>query len=286
LDARGRYARPMTTNSAVAEFRRLHESGCFVMPNPWDVGSARVLAQMGFKALATTSAGFAFTQGLPDSPISVTVEDVLVHAAEIVRASGLPVNADFQNAYSREPDGVFRNVTACVHTGVAGLSVEDASGDASASLYDRELALERVKAARAAIDETGIPVVLTARCEAFIVGHPDTAREAIERLVAFADAGADCLFAPGIRVPGQIVQLVKAVAPKPVNVVVSSHIPELTVARLAEIGVRRVSLGAGLAKVAWGAFMRAAREISETGRFDSLGTGASIAELNTLFSKR
>lgn len=274
----------MTAHSAVRDFRRLHEAGCFVIPNPWDVGSARFLAQMGFKALATTSAGFAFSQGLPDTPTALALDDVLVHVRGIVAATELPVNADFQAGYSREPDGVFRNVAACVQIGVAGLSIEDASGEVSAPLFERAVAIERVAAARAAIDETQIPVVLTARCEAFLIGHADPGREAIERLVAFADAGADCLFAPAVRDPRVIAQLVKAVAPKPVNVVVSSPIPGLSVARLAEMGVRRVSVGAGLAKVAWGAFMRASRKIAETGEFDALGEGASVAELNQIFS--
>jgi 2-methylisocitrate lyase-like PEP mutase family enzyme len=254
------------------------------MPNPWDVGSARFLAQLGFKALATTSAGFAFRQGLPDTPTALAVDDVLVHVRELVAATELPLNADFQAGYSRDTDGVFKSVAACVRAGVAGLSIEDATGDVSAPLFDRAVAIERIAAARAAIDEAEIPVVLTARCEAFLVGHPEPGREAIERLVAFADAGADCLFAPAVRDPSVIAQLVKAVAPKPLNVVVSSPIPDLSVARLAELGVRRVSLGAGLAKVAWGAFMRAARKISETGEFDALGDGASVSELNQLFS--
>lgn len=274
----------MTAASSVGEFRRLHQSGCFVMPNPWDVGSARFLAQLGFQALATTSAGFAFSQGRPDTPTALTLEQVLEHLRAIVTATELPVNADFQAGYSHTSEGVFRNVVACVRTGVAGLSIEDASGEPSAPLFDRTTALERVAAARAAIDQTGIPVVLTARCEAFLVGHAAPEREALERLSAFAAAGADCLFAPAVRDPGFIARLVKEVAPKPVNVVVSSFLPELSVARLAELGVRRVSLGAGLAKVAWGAFMRAARKIAETGEFDALSDAASVAELNQLFS--
>jgi 2-methylisocitrate lyase-like PEP mutase family enzyme len=254
------------------------------MPNPWDVGSARFLSQLGFKALATTSAGFAFSRGRPDTPTALALDEVLLHVREIVAATALPVNADFQNGYSREPEGVFKNVAACVHTGVAGLSIEDASGDDAAPLFERALAVERVVAARAAINAAGIPVVLTARCEAFLVGQAEPGREAIERLVAFADAGADCLFAPAVRDPSVIAQLVSAIAPKPLNVVVSSPIPGLSVSRLAELGVRRVSVGAGLAKVAWGAFMRATRAIVETGQFDVLGEGASVAELNQLFS--
>lgn len=240
---------------------------------------------MGFKALATTSAGFAFSQGQRDTPTALALDAVLEHVRAIAGATALPVNADFQAGYARDADGVFRNVAACVRTGVAGLSIEDASGDASAPLFDRAVAIERVAAARAAIDETGIPVVLTARCESFLVALADPGREAIERLVAFADAGADCLFAPAVRDPSFIGQLVQAVAPKPVNVVVSSFIPGLSVSRLAELGVRRVSIGAGLAKVAWGAFMRASRKIAQTGEFDALSDAASAAELDELFSR-
>ena len=265
------------------EFRKLHESGCFVMPNPWDIGSARVLEQLGFKALATTSAGFAFSRACPDSPLALQVADVLRHVREIVGATALPVNVDFQSAYSENADGVFANVAACVKAGAAGLSIEDAMGDGS--LYERHVAIERVKAARAAIDETNFPSVLTGRCEAFLVGSTKPLHDVLDRLVAYADAGADCLFAPGIREPEDIAQIVRAVAPKPVNVVVSSAIPGLTVARLAELGVRRVSLGAGLAKVAWGAFMRAAREIATTGEFDALKDAASVAELNQIFGR-
>ena len=270
--------------NAGREFRRLHESGCFVMPNPWDIGSARFLATLGFQALATTSAGFAFSRACPDSPVTLDVADVLRHVREIVGATALPVNVDFQSAYSGHADGVFANVAACVKAGAAGLSIEDAAPEGG--LYEPHVAIERLKAARAAIDETNFPVVLTGRCEAFIVSAPSPFRTVLERLVAYADAGADCLFAPAVREPEDIAQIVRAVAPKPVNVVVSSAIPGLTVARLAELGVRRVSLGAGLAKVAWGAFMRAAREIAATGEFDALKDAASVAELNQIFSER
>lgn len=269
--------------NAGREFRKLHESGCFVMPNPWDIGSARFLATLGFKALATTSAGFAFSRACPDSPVSLEVSDVLRHVREIVGATALPVNVDFQSGYSEHADGVFANVASCVRAGAAGLSIEDAAGDGS--LYERHIAIDRVKAARAAIDETNFPAVLTGRCEAFIVGTAKPFHDVLDRLVAYADAGADCLFAPAVRETEDIAQIVRAVAPKPVNVVVSSAIPGLTVARLAELGVRRVSLGAGLAKVAWGAFMRAAREIATTGEFDVLKDAASVAELNQLFER-
>ena len=272
--------------NAAREFRRLHESGCFLMPNPWDIGSARFLATLGFKALATTSAGFAFSRGRPDSPVAPEVAaDVLRHVREIVGATSLPVNVDFQSGYAEHADGVFANVASCVRAGAAGLSIEDASGD-GALLYERDVAIERMKAARAAIDETNFPVVLTGRCEAFIVGADDPVRVVLDRLVAYAEAGADCLFAPAVREPETIAQIVAAVAPKPVNVVVSSVIPGLSVARLAELGVRRVSLGAGLAKVAWGAFMRAAREIAATGEFDALRDAASVPELNAIFAAR
>jgi 2-methylisocitrate lyase-like PEP mutase family enzyme len=269
--------------NAGLEFRKLHESGCFVMPNPWDIGSARFLATLGFKALATTSAGFAFSRACPDSPLALEVGDVLRHVKEIVGATPLPVNVDFQSGYSDNVDGVFANVAACVRAGAAGLSIEDAVGDGS--LYERHVAIDRVKAARAAIDETNFPAMLTGRCEAFLVGTATPFHDVLDRLVAYADAGADCLFAPGIREPEDIKQIVRAVAPKPVNVVVSSAIPELSVGRLAELGVRRVSLGGGLARVAWGAFIRAAREIATTGEFEVLKDAASGAELNQLFER-
>ncbi len=268
---------------AVATFRKLHESGCFVLPNPWDVGSAVVLHKLGFQALATTSAGFAFTRGLPDAVSALTREAMLLHVAEIVAATPLPVNADFQAGFADDPEGVAENVTLCVHTGAAGLSIEDATGNPAAPLYEHAQAVERVKAARAAIDATGVPIVLTARCEAWLVQHPDPARIAIERLVAFADAGADCLFAPGVREAGTIASIVKAVAPRPLNVLVSAPSPELTVARLGDLGVRRISVGSALARVAWGAFMRAARSIADTGTFGAFETAAPFADLNAMF---
>src|SRR6266436_971139 len=266
--------------TAIAAFRALHESGCFVLPNPWDAGSALYLRHLGFKALATTSAGFAFTQGLPDSVSAVTRDRMLAHIREVVSATPLPVNADFQNGYAGEPEGVAASVTACIATGVAGLSIEDATGDSSAPLFDFDLAVERIKAARAAIDTSGMPVVLTARCEAYLVGQPDPARMARERLVAFGKAGADCLFAPGVREINEIESLVKAVSPKPVNVLVSAPNPDLTVARLADLGVRRISVGSALARSAWGAFIRAARDIKDTGSFDGLSGAASFSEIN------
>ena len=271
------------THSAPAAFRALHESGCFVMPNPWDVGSAVYLHSLGFKALATTSAGFAFSRGLPDSVDALHVDAVLAHVSEIVAATPLPVNADFQAGYADDPDGVAENVTACVRAGAAGLSIEDATGDESSPLYGRAMAIERIRSARAAIDATKIPVVLTARCEAWLVGDPDPARTALDRLPAYADAGADCLFVPGVRDPALISAIVKAVAPRAVNVIVSSPAPGLSLTGLADLGVRRISVGSALARVAWSSFMRAARAIADTGSFDLLGEGVPFAELNTLF---
>jgi 2-methylisocitrate lyase-like PEP mutase family enzyme len=276
----------MNQSFAIEEFRALHTSGCFVLPNPWDVGTAIYLQHVGFKALATTSAGFAFAQGLPDSVSSISRDLMLAHIREVASATSLPVNADFQTGYADEPAGVAANVTLCIATGVAGLSIEDASGEGPAPLYEFNQAVERIKAARAAIDASGIPVILTARCEAWLVRDPDPLGTSLERLVAFADAGADCLYAPGVSKPEEIAAIVKAVAPKPVNVLVSSNNSDLSVSQLADLGVRRISVGSALARVAWGAFIRAARSIQETGAFDSLADAASFAELNELFLER
>jgi len=272
--------------TAIAKFRALHESGCFLLPNPWDVGTSIYLQHLGFQALATTSAGMAFSRGLPDSVSAVSRDDMLAHIRDIVAATPLPVNADFQTGYADEPEGVAKNVALCIATGVAGLSIEDSTGKADNPLYERGLAIERVKAARAAIDASGIPVVLTARCEAWLVGHPDASRIARDRLVAFADAGADCLYAPGVREPDQIAALVKAVAPKPLNLLMSAPNPELPLSRLADLGVRRISVGSALARVAWGAFIRAAQGMLTDGTFDGLGGAAPFAELNRLFEPR
>ncbi|HMJ26044.1 MAG TPA: isocitrate lyase/phosphoenolpyruvate mutase family protein [Pyrinomonadaceae bacterium] len=273
-------------SSAVAEFRALHESGCFVLPNPWDVGSALYLQRLGFKALATTSAGFAFSQGLPDSVSAVSRDLMLQHIRAVVQATRLPVNADFQNGYEDEPEGVTASVALCVATGVAGLSIEDATGDSVQPLYKFDLAVERIRAARAAIDRAGVPVVLTARCEAYLVGEPDPARVSLDRLVAFAEAGADCLFAPGVREPHEIAAMVKAVAPRPVNVLVSTPHPDRTVDRLASLGVRRISVGSALARVAWGAFMRSAQSIRDTGSFESLAGAGSFSEIDEVMNRR
>ncbi len=269
--------------SPVSVFRSLHRAGCFVMPNPWDVGSAILLRSLGFRALATTSAGAAFSCGKPDTVKALPVEAVFQHVREIVTATHLPVSADFQAGYADDPEGLAVNVTRCVHLGVAGLSIEDATGDPAKPLFDRGLAVERVRAARAAIDAAGIPVVLTARCEAALVGDSDPLRTAVDRLTAFAEAGADCLFAPGLREPDAIATLVRAVAPKPVNILVSSPGPGLHVAALADLGVRRISVGSALARVAWAAFLRAAGNIADTGSFESLAAAMPIRDLDTAF---
>jgi 2-methylisocitrate lyase-like PEP mutase family enzyme len=269
---------------AVAQFRRLHESGCFILPNPWDIGSAIYLHHLGFKALATTSAGFAFSRGLADGKVGR--DEMLAHVEAIVRATPLPVNADFLGGFAVEPSDVAGNVKLCVATGVAGLSIEDSTGENDPLLYDERLAIERIRAARAAIDESGAPVVLTARCEAWLVGHPDASMLAPKRLAAYAAAGADCLYAPSVRDPKQIAELVKVVAPKPLNLLMSRPGAELSFERIAHLGVRRISVGSALASVAWGAFIRAAREMATNQSFDSLAEAAPFPELNSLFANR
>ena len=279
--------KPTTTNAqlaAIEKFRALHEAGCFVMPNPWDVGTALYLQHLGFEALATTSAGFAFTRGLPDTVSATTRGAMLAHIAEVAGATPLPVNADFQNCYADEPEGVAENVVLCVATGVAGLSIEDATGKDDTPLYAFDLAVERVRAARSAIDSLGVPVLLTARCEAWLVREDDPFRVALERLVAFAEAGADCLYAPGVSDPEQISAIVKAVSPKPVNVLVSRPHPALSLSRLTELGVRRISVGSALARVAWDAFIRASRGL-KAGSFDAFGGATAIRELDQVFSQ-
>jgi 2-methylisocitrate lyase-like PEP mutase family enzyme len=260
-------------------FRSLHETGCFVIPNPWDIGTAHYLQSLGFKALATTSAGFAFSRGLPDG--GVARDAMLAHIRELVAAADVPVNADFENGYAHEPAAVAESVRLCVETGVAGLSIEDATGEPDRPLYDLDQAVARVRAARAAIDRTGAGVLLTGRAECFLHGRPEL-DEAIRRLIAYAQAGADCLYAPGIRTREQIEAVVKAVAPKPVNLLVG-FANELTVADLAALGVRRISVGGALARAAWGGFIRAAKEIADNGRFDGFADAAPHADLNRLF---
>ena len=262
-----------------ATFRKLHAQGCFVIPNPWDVGSARYLQGLGFKALATTSAGFAFTQGLADGAVPRAM--MLAHFREIAAVTDVPLNADFEGGFADAPEGVAESVKLCVETGVAGLSIEDSTSDPAVPLYDFELALARVRAARAAIDAAGGEVVFTARSEGFIRSRPDL-EETVRRLKAFAAAGADCLYAPGIKTREQIAAVVKAVAPKPVNFLMSTA-TELTVNDLASLGVRRISLGGTLARVAWTAVTRAAREIATTGKFDSLAGTIANPELNAFF---
>ena len=276
----------MSNGEKVARFRAMHASGCFVIPNPWDVGSAVFLERIGFSALASTSAGMAFARGRPDAVDAVPCDAVLAHVRELVDATRVPLNADFQSGYAEDTEGLRANVAACVATGVAGLSIEDATGDATKPLYELDTALARLRAARDAIDASGVPVVLTARCEAALVGVPNPQKIAIDRLVAYADAGADCLFAPGVRTAAAITELVRAVSPKPVNVLVSTPTAELSVARLGDLGVRRVSVGSSLARVAWGAFMRAARTLAERGSFEGLADAAPFDELNALFEPR
>jgi 2-methylisocitrate lyase-like PEP mutase family enzyme len=271
---------------AIERFRRLHDSGCFVLPNPWDAGTAIYLERLGFEALATTSAGFAFSKGLPDGPGAVARDAMLEHFREIAAATSLPVNADYQNGYADEPEDVAANVELCLRTGVAGLSIEDATGRTDGPLYDFGVAVERVKAARGAVDASGVPAVLTARCEAWLVGDPEPLRTSLERLVAFAQAGADCLYAPGVGDPEEIAGIVKAVSPKPVNVLISTNNCSLTVTQLSDLGVRRISVGGALARAAWGGFVRAAREIKESGSFASFREAMPFDELNGTFEKQ
>ena len=259
-------------------FRELHESGCFVIPNPWDIGSARVLAQLGFKALATTSSGFAWSMGRADN--SVSLEQALAHFRAIADSVDVPVNGDFEGGFAIDPADVARNVAAASVTGVAGLSIEDSTGNPAAPLFDFPLAVERIKAARKALDESGTGVLLTGRSEGFIVGRPDLA-ETIRRLTAYAEAGADCLYAPGIRSSADISAVIAAVAPRPVNVLVSSDFA--TVADLAKLGVRRISVGGALARTAWQGFLQAATEIAELGTFRGLARGVPSAEINGRF---
>lgn len=266
-------------SDAVRTFRKLHESGCFVIPNPWDVGSARLLAQLGFPALATTSSGFAWSLGRPDN--HVTLDECLAFLREISASVDLPVNADFEGGFATEAAQVAHNVALAVKTGIAGLSIEDSTGDAAHPLFDRALAVERIRAARRAIDESGTGIVLTGRSEGFIVGRPDLA-ETISRLTAYAEAGADCLYAPGLRSMADISAVVRAVAPKPVNVLVSSDFT--TVSALAEVGVRRISVGGALARVAWQGFLTAAREIAQEGTFRGLSNAIPFAEIERAFS--
>src|SRR4030081_963602 len=269
---------PVSTQDKRAAFRKLHETGCFVLPNPWDDGGARALQHLGFKAIASTSAGYAWSIGRSDN--RVTVDDVCEHLTALCNAVDLPVNADFEGGFAREPEKVAVNVARAVATGVAGLSIEDSTGDKANPLYERAFAIERIKAARAAIDADNSGVLLVGRCEGFVVGQADL-NMVIDRLQAYAEAGADCLYAPGIKSKEQIAAVVKAVHPKPVNLLIGTS--GLSVAEAADLGVRRISFGGSLARAAWGGFMRAAREIAEKGSFTELGNGYPGGDLNKMF---
>lgn len=259
-------------------FRKLHESGCFVIPNPWDAGSAVLLQSLGFKALASTSAGMAWSMAKPDN--KVERDDVLAHLRLLTAATDIPVNADFENGFADDPDGVAANVAKAVETGIAGLSIEDSTGNRDAPLYEFDLAVRRIAAARAAIDKTGSGVLLTARSEGFFVGRPDL-DETVKRLKAYAAAGADVLYAPGIREDAQIQAVVQAAGPRPVNMLTMGQ----SVAELAKLGIRRISVGGHLARTAWGEFIRTAKEIAAEGTFEHFKLGAPGAELNRLFTQ-
>ena len=274
---------PIDFSARRAAFAALHQRGCFLMPNPWDAGSARFLEQLGFAALASTSSGLAFSRGLPDGARALSREVVLAHLAELVAATGLPINADFESGYADDADGVADSVRRCVATGVAGLSIEDATGDAAQPLFDLPVAVERLRAARAAIDASGSGVILTARAECFLVGHPRPLEESLVRLQAYAEAGADVLFAPGVETAEQISAVVAAVAPRPVNVLMGDH-SQLRLADLEALGVRRVSVGSALARTAWTGFARAARTLARDGDFSAFDGNLPFAELNELFA--
>jgi 2-methylisocitrate lyase-like PEP mutase family enzyme len=262
-------------------FHQLHESGCFVIPNPWDTGSARFLQGLGFKALATTSSGFGWSQGRPDG--AAPRDMVLEHLHALVSVTDLPLNADFESGFAPDAAGVAQSVRLAVETGVAGLSIEDATGNAAAPLYAVDEAVARIRAARGAIDKAGGDTLLVGRAEGFLHGRPDL-DEAIARLKAYAQAGADCLYAPGIRTREQIAAVVEAVAPRPFNLLVGWS-SELTMQDIAALGVRRVSVGSALARAAWGGFVRAARRIADEGRFDGFADAAPGGELNTFFGE-
>ena len=282
-------ARPSTADKRRA-FRKLHDNGCFAIPNPWDIGSALYLQSLGFKALASTSSGFAWSRGCADN--TPARSEILGHVAEMAAAIDVPLNADFENGFGDDAAGVAESVRLAVETGIAGLSIEDSVGPRlkgtrddtvmpDAPLFDLDAAVERIRAARRAIDLTGEDVMLIGRAECFLVGQPNI-DETVARLVAYAHAGADCLYAPGIQNPEHIRRVVAAVHPKPVNVLVMAPATQ-SLRQLAELGVRRVSVGGALARAAWGGFMHAAREIAEQGRFDALANAASGRSLNALF---
>lgn len=265
-----------------SQFRKLHDSGCFVMPNPWDVGSTLYLQGLGFKALATTSAGFAWTLGHADG--GITRDMALQHIAELSAAADVPVNADFEGGFADAPDGVGESVRLCCETGVSGLSIEDYTGKREAPLYDLDLSVARIKAARAAIDKAGGDVLLTGRSEGFIRGRPDM-EETVARLRAYADAGADCLYAPGLATREQIAAVVQAVAPKPVNILIGGPLP-LSVQDITELGGRRISVGGALARSAWGGLSRMAREIADHGTFAGFAEAMPGGDINKIFAGR
>ncbi|MFI5311433.1 MAG: isocitrate lyase/phosphoenolpyruvate mutase family protein [Gemmatimonadales bacterium] len=267
---------PITDRCAV--FRRLHEGGCFVIPNPWDVGSAKLLVRSGFKALATTSSGFAWTLGRADNHVSL--DEALAHFRSIAHGVDVPVNADFEGGFAIEPAGVHANVAKATTTGIAGISIEDSTGDPANPLFEFGLAVERVRAARSALDESGTGILLTGRSEGFIVGRPDL-KETIRRLTAYADAGAECLYAPGIRSRTDIAAVVQAVAPRPVNILVGSDFA--TVLQLADLGVRRISTGGALARAAWTGLLQAATEIAANGTFANLARAVPFDEIDGSF---
>jgi len=267
-----------TVSDKRAAFREMHRAGCFLLPNPWDAGSARLLERLGYRALATTSAGYAWSQGQADGQLSR--DDTLAHMRYMAAMSDLPINADFESGFGATPEAVFDSVSLALETGVAGLSIEDSTGDPAQPVRDKAQAVERLQAARAAIDAGGGDTLLVGRAENYFVGRPDL-DDTVERLLAYSQAGADCLYAPGLRTREEIQTVVQAVAPKPVNVLIGWN-SELTVEALAELGVRRISVGGALARAAWGGFIDAARRMIEQGRFDGFGGTPSGAELNEL----
>jgi len=269
---------PVTTADKRTTFRKMHEEGCFILPNPFDVGTAKALQHLGFKAIASSSAGFAWTIGKADNRVSV--DDVCEHLAALCAAVDLPINADFEDGFAQEPEKAAANVARAVKTGIAGISIEDSTGDKDKPLYERSLAIERIKAVRAAIDADNSGVLLVGRCEAFLWGQNDL-KLVIDRLTAYAEAGADCLYAPGIKTRDEISAVVKAVHPRPVNLLIGAS--GLSLAQAAELGVRRISVGGSLARAAWGGFMRAAKEMAEKGTFTGLASGYPADELNAMF---
>ena len=265
-----------------ARFRELHQKGCFVIPNPWDLGSGLFLQSLGFQALATTSSGFAFTKGLPDSPDAVPLEATLAHYRELAHGLSIPVSADFQNGYGTSIEELRQSVLACIETGVAGFSIEDSTGRPDQPLFEFEEALDRIRLVRKTIDETGTGVVLTARSECFLVGHPNPLKESIKRLQAFADAGADVLFAPCPAERANIHTIVRELSPKPVNIIMSGY-SGLTVGDVVALGARRISVGSALSRAAWSGFIDAATKIANEGSFEGLDKLASFAMLNQFF---